>query len=114
LQSIPNFQVETGGVQSSTLVKTGCNRIEGLLHTFLCWIAGVHRQRVRSYFLILWHKRRWEILTQGSFAMMEMAKTIATIFRLFRFDRETEEPSETREGFIVKIAECRVRISLRD
>jgi benzoate 4-monooxygenase len=46
--------------------------------------------------------------------MMEMAKTIATIFRLFRFDRETEEPSETREGFIVKIAECRVRISLRD
>jgi benzoate 4-monooxygenase len=46
--------------------------------------------------------------------MMEMAKTLATIFRLFRFDRETEEPSETREGFIVKIAECRVRISLRD
>lgn len=34
---------------------------------------------------------------------MEMAKTTATIFRLFKFDRETEEPSETREGFIVNL-----------
>ncbi|KAH8586543.1 benzoate-para-hydroxylase [Bisporella sp. PMI_857] len=48
-----------------------------------------------------------------NFAWMEMSKTLATIFRLFKFERSTSELSETREGFFVKIAECSVRISLR-
>jgi benzoate 4-monooxygenase len=46
--------------------------------------------------------------------MMEMCKTLATIFRRYRFERMIEGPSEVREGFVVKITECNVRISLRE
>ncbi|KAF2801275.1 cytochrome P450, partial [Mytilinidion resinicola] len=48
-----------------------------------------------------------------NFAWMEMTKTLATIFRLFRFERTISQPSESREGFFVKIMECNVSVSLR-
>ncbi|KFZ04580.1 hypothetical protein V502_10043, partial [Pseudogymnoascus sp. VKM F-4520 (FW-2644)] len=49
-----------------------------------------------------------------NFAWMEMAKTLATIFRLFRFERITNTASKTRKGFFVKVEECNVRISVRE
>ncbi|RDL36437.1 Uncharacterized protein BP5553_05789 [Venustampulla echinocandica] len=49
-----------------------------------------------------------------NFAWMEMSKTLATLFRLFTFKRLTTGPSETREGFFVKIAECHVSVGLRE
>lgn len=55
-----------------------------------------------------------ESLTRVSFAWMEMSKTLATIFRLYRFERTTNKPSETREGFFVKVTECTVRIARRE
>jgi len=48
------------------------------------------------------------------FAMMEMCKTMATLLRMYKFERMAVGPSEEREGFIVKITECKVRISLRE
>jgi benzoate 4-monooxygenase len=45
---------------------------------------------------------------------MEMAKTLATVFRLFRFERTRKTASKTREGFFVKVEECNVKISLRE
>jgi len=44
---------------------------------------------------------------------MEMNKTLATLFRRFKFERTTLKESEEREGFVVKIMECKVKISLR-
>jgi benzoate 4-monooxygenase len=44
---------------------------------------------------------------------MEMLKTLATIFRRFKFERAISKESEVREGFVVKIMECEVKISLR-
>ena len=55
----------------------------------------------------------FEALILRSFAMMELSKTLATLFRLFKFERAISKASETREGFIVKITECKVKISLR-
>ncbi|KAL3421834.1 benzoate 4-monooxygenase [Phlyctema vagabunda] len=48
-----------------------------------------------------------------NFAWMEMLKTLATIFRLFKFERTISRPSDSREGFFVKITECNVKISFR-
>ncbi|KAF2501404.1 cytochrome P450 [Lophium mytilinum] len=48
-----------------------------------------------------------------NFAWMEMLKTLATIFRLFQFERTISVPSESREGFFVKVIECNVRVGLR-
>jgi len=48
------------------------------------------------------------------FAMMEMCKTMATLLRRYKIERMIEGPSEEREGFIVKITECKVRITLRE
>jgi benzoate 4-monooxygenase len=45
--------------------------------------------------------------------MMEMSKALATLFRLFKFERTLSKESEEREGFILKITECEVKISLR-
>jgi benzoate 4-monooxygenase len=45
--------------------------------------------------------------------MMEMSKALATLFRLFKFERTISTESEEREGFILKITECEVKISLR-
>ncbi|KAE9365924.1 cytochrome P450 [Stipitochalara longipes BDJ] len=47
------------------------------------------------------------------FAMMEMNKTFATLLRRFKFERAISKKSEEREGFVVKIMECEVKISLR-
>lgn len=54
----------------------------------------------------------WKIIFR-SFAMMEMSKALATLFRLFKFERTISKESEEREGFILKITECEVKISLR-
>jgi benzoate 4-monooxygenase len=54
----------------------------------------------------------WKI-TIESFATMEMLKTLATVFRRFKFERSISKESEVREGFVVKIMECEVKISLR-
>jgi benzoate 4-monooxygenase len=54
----------------------------------------------------------WKIIIR-SFAMMEMSKALATLFRLFKFERTISKESEEREGFILKITECEVKISLR-
>jgi benzoate 4-monooxygenase len=48
------------------------------------------------------------------FAIMEMVKTLATLFRRFKFERAILKESEEREGFVVKITECKVKISLRN
>lgn len=53
------------------------------------------------------------MLTARSFAIMEILKTLATLFRSFKFERAILGPSEEREGFVVKITECKVKISLR-
>lgn len=45
---------------------------------------------------------------------MEMLKTLATIFRLFKFERSISGPTEMREGFFVKVTECNVMVSPRD
>jgi hypothetical protein len=45
---------------------------------------------------------------------MEMNKTLATLFRLFEFERTTEKPSHTREGFFLKITESDVVIRRRE
>jgi benzoate 4-monooxygenase len=45
---------------------------------------------------------------------MEMVKTLATLFRRFKFERAILKESEEREGFVVKITECKVKISLRN
>jgi benzoate 4-monooxygenase len=50
----------------------------------------------------------------GRFATMEMLKTLATLFRRFKFERVIPQESEKREGFVVKITECEVKISMRE
>ena len=52
-------------------------------------------------------------LTIRSFATMELAKTLGTLLRRFKFERAISRASEEREGFVVKITECEVKISLR-
>ncbi|KAG4413069.1 hypothetical protein IFR04_013791 [Cadophora malorum] len=47
-----------------------------------------------------------------NFAWMEILKTLATIFRLFKFERSISGPTETREGFFVKVTECNVMLKL--
>lgn len=50
----------------------------------------------------------------GRFATMEMLKTLGTLFRRFKFERVNPQESENREGFVVKITECEVKISMRE
>ena len=42
-----------------------------------------------------------------------MNKTLATVFRLFDLERTTDKPSQTREGFFLKITECEVSMKRR-
>ncbi len=59
--------------------------------------------------------QRFHVLNfERSFAWMEINKTLATLFRLFEFERTVEKPSSVREGFFLKIAECVVKIKLKD
>ena len=48
-----------------------------------------------------------------SFAWMEMTKTLATLFKLFSFERAINAPTILREGFFLKAEECKVILKLR-
>ncbi|KAJ5692356.1 LEC14B protein [Penicillium macrosclerotiorum] len=43
-----------------------------------------------------------------NFAWMEMLKTLATIFKVYRIERAHLQDTQVREGFFVKNSECRV------
>lgn len=42
-----------------------------------------------------------------------MNKALATVFRLLEFERATEKPLHTREGFFLKVTECEARMKQR-
>lgn len=53
-------------------------------------------------------------LIGASFAWMEMIKTLATLFKTFRFERLGKEKSTVlHEGFFVKAEECWVEVTVR-
>ncbi|EFX05998.1 cytochrome p450 benzoate 4-monooxygenase, partial [Grosmannia clavigera kw1407] len=49
-----------------------------------------------------------------NFAWMEAIKTLAALFCLLNFSRARNGPTELKEGFILKVKECMVRVSRRD